>query len=100
MPERLGPDGDLANAYLWKPDDVLEWRDRWYDPRQTLRHLDRYGVRGADEERLAEWVREGRLSCRVEPGLESGAEIRWYPREEVEELQRRLYIERYALGGA
>ncbi len=96
LPERLGPGVDLANAYIWKPDDVLEWRDRWYDSMQAMRYLDWYGVRGASEERLAEWVREGRLSCRVEPGAGSGAEVRWYPREEVEELQRRLYIERCA----
>ncbi len=100
LPERLGPGVDLSNAYIWKPGEVLEWRDRWDDSRQALRYLDRYGVRDANEERLVEWVREGRLSCRVEPGVESGAEVRWYPREEVEELQRRLYIERYALGGA
>ncbi|MDP9408960.1 MAG: hypothetical protein M3P70_00390 [Actinomycetota bacterium] len=96
LPERLGPGADLANAYIWNPDDVLEWRDRWYDSMQAMRYLDWYGVRGASEERLAEWVREGRLSCRVEPGAGSGAEVRWYPREEVEELQRRLYIERCA----
>ncbi|MDP9351461.1 MAG: hypothetical protein M3P51_07975, partial [Chloroflexota bacterium] len=100
LPERLGPGIDLSNAYIWKPDDVLDWRDRWYDSRQTLRHLEWYGVRGADEERLTEWVREGRLSCRVELGAGSGAEVRWYPREEVEELQRRLYIERCASGRA
>ncbi len=96
LPERPGPGVDLTNAYVWKPDDVLEWRDRWYDARQTLRHLEWYGVRGADESRLAEWVSEGRLSCRVELGVESRAGARWYPREEVEELQRRLYIEMYA----
>ncbi len=92
LPERLGPGVDLSNAYIWKPDELLDWRGRWYDSGQTLRHLEWYGVRGADEERLAECVREGRLSCRVE----NGGEVRWYPREEVEELQRRLYIERYA----
>ncbi len=57
-------------------------------------------MRGVDESRLAEWVSEGRLSCRVELGAGSGAEVRWYPREEVEELQRKLYVERYASGRA
>lgn len=60
--------------------------------------LEWYGVRGADESRLAEWVSEGRLSCRVELGIDPRARVRWYPREEVEELQRQLYAERYASG--
>lgn len=98
LPERLGPGIDLSNTYLWEPDDVLEWRDRWYDSIQALRYLDWCGVHGADEGRLAEWVSKGRLSCQVEFGLEAGAVVRWYPREEVEELQRQLYIERHDSG--
>ena len=100
LPERLGPGVELNNAYIWKPDDVLEWRDRWYDSSQAVRHMEWYGVRGANEGRLAGWVREGRLSCRIEPGVEAGTEVRWYPRREVEELQRQLYIERYHSGRA
>ncbi len=100
LPERLGPGVDLSNAYTWKPDELLEWRDQWYDSGQTLRHLQWYGVPGADDERLAEWVRERRLSCQFELGVESGTKVLWYPREEVEDLQRQLYVERYDSGRA
>ncbi len=95
LPHPVAPGVTTHTAYVWKPDELLAWREGWLDEEGVARHLGLRGTPDGDQDTLDAWALDGALTPRTEPG----GRVRWYGRAEVEGLERRLYWESHPLRG-